>query len=168
MSHRYAWHFPNQQPASRSGSQSRPQGKQSYTYGKFNHVSIEEAQQAQDVVLGMFFTSSHPTIVLFYLRASHSFISLAYVAKYHLPMSIMKHTMHVSSPRGEMRMKHICLIVSITIRGVDFLANLIILDSKGIDIIQGHNYPVCQKSSKVDHRTSHYSGIFCSHDHRPD
>jgi hypothetical protein len=34
-----------------------------------------------------------------------------------------------------MRTKHICLAVSITIRGVDFLANLIILDSMGIDII---------------------------------
>jgi hypothetical protein len=49
----------------------------------------------------------------------------------------MKHTMLVSSPGGEMRIKHICLAVSITIRGVDFLANLIVLDSKSIDIILG-------------------------------
>jgi hypothetical protein len=34
-----------------------------------------EAQQAQDVVLGMFLTSSHPAIILFDSRASHSFIS---------------------------------------------------------------------------------------------
>jgi hypothetical protein len=34
-----------------------------------------------------------------------------------------------------MRTKHICPAVSVTIRGVDFLGNLIILDSKGIDII---------------------------------
>jgi hypothetical protein len=33
-----------------------------------------------------------------------------------------------------MRTKHICPAISITIRGVDFLANLIVLDSKGIDI----------------------------------
>jgi hypothetical protein len=46
----------------------------------------------------------------------------------------MKHTMLVSSPGGEMRTKHICPVVSITIRGVDF-PNLILLDSKGIDII---------------------------------
>jgi hypothetical protein len=43
--------------------------------------------------------------------------------------------MLVSSPGGEMWMKHICPAISITIRGVDFLANLIVLDSKGIDII---------------------------------
>jgi hypothetical protein len=47
----------------------------------------------------------------------------------------MKHTMLVSSPGGEMRTKHICPAVSITIRGVDFSSNLILLDSKGIDII---------------------------------
>jgi hypothetical protein len=98
-------------------------------------VTTEEAQQAHDVVLGMFFASTHPTIVLFYLGASHSFISSAFVAKHHLPMLIMKHTMLVSSSGGEMRTKHICLVVSITIRGVEFLANLVILDSKGIDII---------------------------------
>jgi hypothetical protein len=52
----------------------------------------------------------------------------------------MKHTMLCSSPSGEMRAKHICPAVSITIKGADFLANLIILDSKGIDIIFGMNW----------------------------
>jgi hypothetical protein len=48
--------------------------------------------------------------------------------------------MLVSSPGGEMRTKHICPVISITIRGVDFLANLIVLDSKGIDIILGMDW----------------------------
>jgi hypothetical protein len=39
-----------------------------------------------------------------------------------------------------MRIKHICPAVSITIRGVDFLSNLILLDSKGIDIILGMDW----------------------------
>jgi hypothetical protein len=52
----------------------------------------------------------------------------------------MKHTMLVSSPGGEMRTKHICPAVSITIRGVDFLVNLIVLDSRGIDIILGMDW----------------------------
>jgi hypothetical protein len=45
--------------------------------------------------------------------------------------------MLISSPGGEMRTKYICPIISITIRGVDFLVNLIVLDSKAIDIILG-------------------------------
>jgi hypothetical protein len=100
-------------------------------------VTTEEAQQAQDVVLDMFLASSHPATVLFDSRASHSFISSSFVVKHHLPITIMKQTMLVSSPRGEMRTKHICPTISITIRGVDFLTNLIVLDSKGIDIILG-------------------------------
>jgi hypothetical protein len=76
---------PNKPSAPRAGGQSRPQGQQNYTYGKVNHVTTEEAQQAQDVVLGMFFTSSHPAIVLFDSGASHSFISSLFVAKHHLP-----------------------------------------------------------------------------------
>jgi hypothetical protein len=48
--------------------------------------------------------------------------------------------MLVSSPGGEMRTKHICPAISITIRGVDFLANLIVMDSRGIDIILGMDW----------------------------
>jgi hypothetical protein len=103
-------------------------------------VTTEEAQQAQDNVLGMFFASSHPATVLFDSGASHSFISSSFVVKHQLPITIMKYTMLVSSPGGEMRTKHICLVISITIRGVDLLANLIVLDSKGIDIILGMDW----------------------------
>jgi hypothetical protein len=80
-------------------------------------MTSDEAQQAQDVVLGMFLASSHPATILFDFRASHSFISSNFVVKHNLPIATMKHTMLVSSPRGEMRKKHICPAVSITIRG---------------------------------------------------
>jgi hypothetical protein len=109
-------------------------------YGKVNHMTSNEAQQAQDVVLGMFLTSSHPATILFDSGVSHSFIASSIVAKHNLPIANIKHTMLVSSPRGEMRTKHICPAVSISIRGIDFLLNLILLDSKGIDIILGMDW----------------------------
>jgi hypothetical protein len=59
-------------------------------YGKINHLTTEEAQQAQDIVLGIFLASSHPVIVLFDLGASHSFISSSFVVKHHMPIAIMK------------------------------------------------------------------------------
>jgi hypothetical protein len=86
-------------------------------YGKINHMTSDEAQQVQDVVLGMFLASSHPATILFDSRASHSFITSSFVAKHNLLIANMKHTMLVSSPRGEMRTKHICPVVSISIRG---------------------------------------------------
>jgi hypothetical protein len=59
-------------------------------YGKINHLTTKEAQQAQDIVLGIFLASSHPVIVLFDLGASHSFISSSFVVKHHMPIAIMK------------------------------------------------------------------------------
>jgi hypothetical protein len=103
-------------------------------------MTSEEAQQAPDVVLGMFLASSQPATILFDSGASHSFISSSFGAKHSLPIATMKHTMLVSSPGGEMRKKHICPAVSISIRGVDFPSNLILLDSKGIDIILGMDW----------------------------
>jgi hypothetical protein len=71
-------------------------------------MTSDEAQQAQDVVLGMFLTSSHPATILFHSGASHSFISSCFVVKHNLPITNIKHTMLVSSPGGEMKTKHIC------------------------------------------------------------
>jgi hypothetical protein len=104
-------------------------------HGRVNHMTSNEAQQAPDIVLGMFLASSHPATILFDSGASHSFVSSSIVVKHSLPIATMKHTMLVSSPGGEMRTKHICPAVSITIRGIDFPSNLILPDSKGIDII---------------------------------
>jgi hypothetical protein len=77
----------------------------------------DESQQAQDIVLGMFLIGSHATTVLFDSGSSHSFISSTFVMKHNLLVATMKHTMLVSSPGGEMRTEHICLAVSITVRG---------------------------------------------------
>jgi hypothetical protein len=103
-------------------------------------MNSEEAQQAPDIVLGMFLASSHPATILFDFGASHSFISSSFVAKHSLPIATMKHTILVSSPGGELRTKHICPAFSISIRGVNFPSNLILLDSKGIDIILGMDW----------------------------
>jgi hypothetical protein len=118
----------------------KPQGQQNFMRGRVNHMTSEEAQQAPDIVLGMFLASSHPATILFDSGASHSFISSSFVAKHSMPIATMKHIMLVSSPGGEMRTKHICPAVSISIRGVDFPSNLILLDSKGIDIILGMDW----------------------------
>jgi hypothetical protein len=48
--------------------------------------------------------------------------------------------MIVSSPGGDMHARHVCPKVSIIIRGVEFLANLIVLESKGIDVILGMDW----------------------------
>jgi hypothetical protein len=76
-----------------------------------------EAQQAQDVLLGMFLASSHPATILFDSGASHSFITSSFIAKHNLLIANMKYIMLVSSRGGEIRTKLICPAVSISIRG---------------------------------------------------
>jgi hypothetical protein len=75
MTGHFAKKCPNKQSISAIGNQSWPQAQQNYMYGKVNHVTSEEAQQAQDMIFGMFLASSHPATVLFDSGASHSFIS---------------------------------------------------------------------------------------------
>ncbi|WVZ90945.1 LOW QUALITY PROTEIN: hypothetical protein U9M48_037195 [Paspalum notatum var. saurae] len=108
--------------------------------GRVNHVGVEEAQDAPDVILGMFTANSHPATILFDCGASHSFIATQFVARFNLPMSMMKNKMIVSSPGGDMLARHLCPKISIIIRGVEFLSNLIVLESKGLDIILGMDW----------------------------
>jgi hypothetical protein len=45
--------------------------------------------------------------------------------------------MIVSSPTGDMPARQVCPKVKIILRGVEFNADLIVIDSKGIDVILG-------------------------------
>jgi hypothetical protein len=105
-----------------------------------NHVTVEEAQVAPDVIIGMILINDNNAIVLFDSRASHSFVAAGFVQKYNLPLSMLKNRMIVSSPGGDMHARHVRSKVSILIRGVEFLANLIVLESKGIDVILGMDW----------------------------
>jgi hypothetical protein len=48
--------------------------------------------------------------------------------------------MIVSSLGGDLPTRHLCLKVNLKIRGVDIVANLIVLQSKGIDVILGMDW----------------------------
>jgi hypothetical protein len=80
-------------------------------------VAAEEAQQAPDVVIGMFLINDTSAVVLFDSRASHSFISAAYVRKHNLPLPPLRCQMIVSSPGGDMPARQLCLKVNLKIRG---------------------------------------------------
>jgi hypothetical protein len=107
---------------------------------RVNHVAMEDAQAAPDVIIGMILVNDNNTIMLFDSRASHSFVAASFVQKYNLPSSMLKNRMIVSFPGGDMHARHVCSKVSILISGVEFLANLIFLESKGIDMIPGMDW----------------------------
>jgi hypothetical protein len=114
--------------------------KQNYARGRVNHISVEEAQEALDIVIGMFFINDTFVVVLFNFRASHSFISATYVGKHNMPLALLKCQMIVSSLGGDMPTRQLCLKVNLKIRGIYFVANLIFLELKGIDVILGMDW----------------------------
>jgi hypothetical protein len=93
-------------------------------------VAVEEAHAAPIIIICMILVNDNNAIVLFDSGASHSFVAASFVQNYNMPLSMLKNWMIVSSPRGDMHARHVCSKVSILIRGVEFLANLIVLESK--------------------------------------
>jgi hypothetical protein len=95
-----------------------------------NHVAVEDAQAALEVIIGMILINDNNAILLFDSASSQSFVAANFVQKHNLTLFMLKNWMIVSSPRGDMYVRHVCPKVSILIRGggVEFLANLIVLE----------------------------------------
>jgi hypothetical protein len=102
-------------------------------------VAVEEVQEAPDVVIGMFLVNDTSVVVLFNSGASHSFISTTYVGKYNLPLALLWYQMIVSSSGRDMPARQLCPKVNLKIRGY-FIANLIVLELKDIDVILGMDW----------------------------
>jgi hypothetical protein len=105
-----------------------------------NYVTVEDAQAAPNVIIGLILINDNNAIVLFDSGASHSFVAANFVQKYNLPLSMLKNQMIVSSHGRDMHARHVCPKVNILISGVEFIANLIVLESKGIDVILGMDW----------------------------
>jgi hypothetical protein len=80
-------------------------------------VAVEEAQEAPNVVIGMFLINDTSAVVLFDSGASHSFLSTANVGKHNLPLALLRCQMIVSSLVGDMPTRHLCPKVNLKIRG---------------------------------------------------
>jgi hypothetical protein len=89
------------------------------------------------VVIGTFSVNDTSVVVLFDSGASHFFIFTAYVEKHNLSIALLRCQMIVSSLGGDMPVRQLCPKVNLKIRGIDFAANLIVLESKDIDVILG-------------------------------
>jgi hypothetical protein len=91
--------------------------RQKQARARVNHVAVEDAQAAPDVIIGMILINNNGAIILFDSGASHSFVAANFVQKHNLPLAMLKNRMIVSSPRGDMHARHVCFKVSIHIRG---------------------------------------------------
>jgi hypothetical protein len=91
-------------------------------------------------VLGTFLVNSIPARVLFDSGASHSFVTEHFVKKGKLKSTMMTRAMLVQIPGSVVKTKDNCVDVPVDIHGVPFRANLIILGTKGLDVVLGMDW----------------------------
>jgi hypothetical protein len=63
---------------------------------------VDEAQEAPDVVSGMFSINDASAVMLFDSGALYSFISIAYVGKHNLPLALLRSQIIASYLGGNM------------------------------------------------------------------
>jgi hypothetical protein len=103
------------------------------------------------VVLGEFLVNSVLATILFDSRASHSFISSSFVEEHKIPTVLLKLPLITRTPRFEIKCHLGCSNVRIILSGVGLLADLVVLKSKGIDVIL-----------RMDWLTQHNGVISCA------
>jgi hypothetical protein len=65
--------------------------------GQVNYTEAEEILQSQPVMAGMFTINSHPALVLFDSRASHSFMSMGFADRHNLPFMAIPKAYRIST-----------------------------------------------------------------------
>jgi hypothetical protein len=65
-----------------------------------NQTNVEATKDGPNIVIGTFFINSVPATILFYSRASHSFISTRYVHANSIPYLALHRPMIVITPKG--------------------------------------------------------------------
>jgi hypothetical protein len=158
-----------------SNNQQMRQPQQSYGRARVNHINAQEDQEAQGVVLGEFLVSSVLATILFDSGASHSFISSSFVEKHNIPTVLLKAPLLTRTPGGDIKCQLGCSRVRIILSGVEFLADLVVLKSKGIDVILGmdwlrQHHGLISCADKVVHLTNPDGIQVTCHTrgHRPD
>jgi hypothetical protein len=129
---------PTNQNVSQPGADNCAQTR--YNYGRLNHLEAEAVQETPGMIVCMYPVKFHIAKVLFDTGATHSFITASWLEAHNLPITTMSTPLQIDSTDGKVRADSVCLNVSVEIRGIEFPANLIVMDTQGIDVILGINW----------------------------
>jgi hypothetical protein len=108
-------------------------------------VTFEVAQNAPDIVFGMFPVNTINAIVLFDSGASHSCISKRFASKNQFSFLPLQNSMVIQSPGSKQNTQWYCKDVNIEIKGMKFLASLIVLEAVVLDVILGMDWLTTNK-----------------------
>jgi hypothetical protein len=97
-------------------------------------------------MMGTFLMANHPTVILFYSGASHTFISKKFVEKHCIPYNESREVFIIHSLGGQIFTKEVAFHVPVTLAERDFPTNMIVLKGQDIDVILGMNWLAQHKS----------------------
>src|SRR3954469_23701323 len=116
---------------------------------RVKNVTLTDAQQSSEIVLGRLLVCSVPATVFFDSGASHSFMSDAFAKSLDLPIERLPTPLAIASPGSRMQSSGSIPDVEICIQGVIFSSSLIVLPRFDIDVILGMDWLVKYKV-KID------------------
>jgi hypothetical protein len=108
--------------------------------GRISYVVTGTIPYNNAVIFGTLVIHTTIATVLYDPRTTHSFISAQFATKYGIFKCPLKSRMTISAPERKMLVHYICPNVSVKINGIDFLADLIVIESMGRDVILGKNW----------------------------
>ena len=117
-----------------------PQNQQYHSRGHVNHISVEEAQEDPDCILGTFLVNSTPATVLFDCGALHSFVTQKFAEKCGLEPTLLRGHMAIQTLGAVFRTNLGCRKVGTVINGTSFSTDLIVLKSQGLEVILGMDW----------------------------
>src|SRR4051812_30203256 len=116
---------------------------------RVNNVTLADAQQSSEIVLGRLLVNSVLATVLFDSGASHSFISQSFASRVDLPRDQLPSKLSVVTPGSKFTSSWTVPDVEISIQGAIFSASLVVLPRSDIDVILGMDWLVKYKA-KID------------------
>jgi hypothetical protein len=115
-------------------------GKNVLKTGRIYYTQVATTQEGELVMMGTFLVANHPTVILFYSGASHTFISKKFMEKHYIPCTESREGFIIHSPGGQIFTNEVAFHVPVTLAERDFPTNMIVLKGQDIDVILGMNW----------------------------
>ncbi|XP_062208914.1 uncharacterized protein LOC133910586 [Phragmites australis] len=118
-------------------------------HGRVRYTVVVESHKEDNMLMGMLFVNSCPVVALLDSVASHCFIKECYVSCHSMITKVLHSSYRIDAPSAILRTNCVVPLAEILIEGVQFSANLALLDTRGVDIILGMNW-LAKKKSVID------------------
>jgi hypothetical protein len=98
--------------------------------GRIYYTQVATTAEGEPVMMGTFLVANHPTVILFYSGASHTFISKKFVEKHCISYNESREEFIIHSHGGQIFTKEVAYHVPVTLVERDFPTNMIVQKAK--------------------------------------